>query len=101
MSRHARQLRRFFDRSNSVQALRDASSGLLLNQRLVNAPPQVAPPLMQALFDEISWAVEDEPTKASAPKTLLPGTDSHSDQSGGVQSAGVMPVQRFSKCQCV
>lgn len=56
--------------SNTVQALRDAGSGLLLNQRLVNAPPQVAPPLMQALFDEISWAVEDEPTKANTLKTL-------------------------------
>jgi protein BCP1 len=53
-----------------VQVLRDAGTGLLLNQRLVNAPPQVAPPLMQALFDEISWAVEDEPTKARAVKTL-------------------------------
>jgi BCCIP len=87
--------------SNTVQALRDAGSGLLLNQRLVNAPPQVAPPLMQALFDEISWAVEDEPTRASAPKTLLSGTDPHSDQSGGAQSAGIMPVPRFSRCQSV
>lgn len=99
MSRHARQLRRLFNLSYSVQALRDAGSGLLLNQRLVNAPPQVAPPLMQALFDEISWAVEDEPTKASARQTRLPATDPHDDQSGGAQSAGVTPVQRFSKCQ--
>lgn len=44
-------------------ALQDPGTGLLVNERLVNAPPQVAPPLMQALFDEISWAVEDEPTK--------------------------------------
>lgn len=48
-----------------MQALRAASTGLLVNERLVNAPPQVAPPLMQALFDEIAWALEDEPTKVS------------------------------------
>jgi BCCIP len=64
-------------------------SGLLLNQRLVNAPPQVAPPLMQALFDEISWAVEDEPTKASTLETL-PSTGQLSSQSGGVQSGMTM-----------
>jgi protein BCP1 len=35
----------------------------MVNERLINAPPQLAPPLMQALFDEIAWAVEDEPTE--------------------------------------
>lgn len=49
---------------HALQALQDPGTGLLVNERLVNAPPQVAPPLMQALFDEISWAVEDEPTQA-------------------------------------
>ena len=34
--------------------------GLLVSQRVVNLPPQLLPPLYDALFDEISWATEDE-----------------------------------------
>lgn len=37
--------------------------GLLLSQRVVNLPPQLLPHLYDALFDEISWATEDEPTE--------------------------------------
>ncbi|WOL16647.1 hypothetical protein Cni_G25435 [Canna indica] len=36
--------------------------GLLVCQRFVNCPYQLVPPLYDALFDEISWATEDEPT---------------------------------------
>mmetsp|Transcript_24938 Transcript_24938/g.64261 ORF Transcript_24938/g.64261 Transcript_24938/m.64261 type:complete len:301 (-) Transcript_24938:46-948(-) len=38
-------------------------TALLLTERLMNTPPQIAPPLMQAIFDEIEWATEDEPTQ--------------------------------------
>uniref|UniRef100_A0A061R7N2 Protein BCCIP homolog n=1 Tax=Tetraselmis sp. GSL018 TaxID=582737 RepID=A0A061R7N2_9CHLO len=38
-------------------------TALLVTERLINAPPELGPPLMQALFDEISWATEDEPTQ--------------------------------------
>lgn len=34
--------------------------GLMVSQRLVNLPPQLLPPLYDALFDEVSWATEDE-----------------------------------------
>lgn len=34
--------------------------GLLVSQRVVNLPPQLFPPLYDALFDEVSWATEDE-----------------------------------------
>ena len=34
--------------------------GLLVSQRVVNLPPQLLPPLYDALFNEISWATEDE-----------------------------------------
>nr|CAD1845123.1 unnamed protein product [Ananas comosus var. bracteatus] len=37
--------------------------GLLVSQRFVNCPYQLVPPLYDALFDEISWATEDEPTQ--------------------------------------
>lgn len=37
--------------------------GLLISQRVVNLPPQLLPPLYDGLFDEVSWATEDEPTK--------------------------------------
>ncbi|XP_074285040.1 protein BCCIP homolog [Silene latifolia] len=36
--------------------------GLIVSQRVTNLPPQLLPPLYDALFDEISWATEDEPT---------------------------------------
>ncbi|KAL5729028.1 hypothetical protein ACHQM5_002036 [Ranunculus cassubicifolius] len=39
------------------------SVGLLVSQRVVNLPPQLLPPLYDALFDEVSWATEDEPTE--------------------------------------
>ncbi|GAB4846310.1 hypothetical protein Ancab_025315 [Ancistrocladus abbreviatus] len=36
--------------------------GLLVSQRVANLPLQLLPHLYDALFDEISWATEDEPT---------------------------------------
>jgi hypothetical protein len=46
-----------------MQAWNADGTGLLLSERLLNVPPQLSPPLMQAIFDEIEWAVEDEPTQ--------------------------------------
>lgn len=40
-----------------------SDAGLLVSQRFVNCPHQLVPPLYDALFDEVSWAIEDEPTK--------------------------------------
>ncbi|KAI9082327.1 hypothetical protein K1719_035750 [Acacia pycnantha] len=37
--------------------------GLLVSQRVVNLPLQLLPHLYDALFDEVSWAIEDEPTE--------------------------------------
>ncbi|KAL2343370.1 hypothetical protein Fmac_004655 [Flemingia macrophylla] len=37
--------------------------GLLVSQRMLNLPPQLLPHLYAALFDEVSWATEDEPTE--------------------------------------
>ncbi|KAL4199456.1 hypothetical protein AMTRI_Chr03g145060 [Amborella trichopoda] len=37
--------------------------GLLVSQRVVNLPLEILPPLYDALFDEVSWATEDEPTQ--------------------------------------
>ncbi|KAK8945868.1 hypothetical protein KSP40_PGU011926 [Platanthera guangdongensis] len=37
--------------------------GLLISQRFVNCPHQLVPPLYDALFDEVSWATEDEPSQ--------------------------------------
>ena len=55
---------------HGLQTWGDAHTGLLLSERLVNAPPQLAPPLNQALFDELEWAQEDEPTQVC----VLPST---------------------------
>jgi hypothetical protein len=45
------------------QAWDQSGTGLIINERLINCPPQLAPPLVQALFSEIKWATEDEPTQ--------------------------------------
>ncbi|XWS22297.1 hypothetical protein CRYUN_Cryun29cG0022000 [Craigia yunnanensis] len=37
--------------------------GLLVSQRVVNLPPELLPHLYYALFDEVLWATEDEPTE--------------------------------------
>lgn len=37
--------------------------GLIVSQRVMNLPPQLLPHLYDGLFDEISWATEDEPTE--------------------------------------
>ncbi|OWM64010.1 hypothetical protein CDL15_Pgr006380 [Punica granatum] len=37
--------------------------GLLVSQHVMNLPPQLLPPLYDAVFDEVSWATEDEPTE--------------------------------------
>ncbi|XP_050373528.1 protein BCCIP homolog [Argentina anserina] len=39
------------------------SVGLLVSQRVTNLPPQLLPPLYEGLFNEVSWATEDEPTE--------------------------------------
>lgn len=46
-----------------TQAWDAPGTALLLNERLINAPPALAPPLLQALLDEVAWATEDEPTQ--------------------------------------
>jgi len=38
-------------------------TGVIVSERLLNVPPAVARPLHEALFDEIEWATEDEPTQ--------------------------------------
>jgi protein BCP1 len=35
-------------------------TGLIVSERLINVPLDLAPPLYQGLFDEINWATEDE-----------------------------------------
>jgi len=34
--------------------------GILLNERLINMPPQVVPPMFRMLLEEIQWAIEDK-----------------------------------------
>lgn len=46
-----------------LQAWSAPGTGLLLNERLVNSPPQIAPPLVQALFEEIDQAAGDTADK--------------------------------------
>ncbi|QDZ25364.1 hypothetical protein A3770_17p78820 [Chloropicon primus] len=37
--------------------------GLVVSERVVNCPMELSSPLNQAIFDEIEWATEDEPTQ--------------------------------------
>ncbi|EFJ40052.1 hypothetical protein VOLCADRAFT_108356 [Volvox carteri f. nagariensis] len=41
-------------------AFSDAGTALLVSERLINCPPQLAPPLMQMLMEEIEGAARDE-----------------------------------------
>lgn len=45
-------------------ASRGSRVGLLLTDRVVNLPPQLVPKMQEALFLEVAWAQEDEPTAA-------------------------------------
>jgi BCCIP len=53
-----------------LQAWDSPGTGLIINERLINCPPQLAPPLLQALLDEVAWATEDEPTQVCATTTM-------------------------------
>jgi protein BCP1 len=33
--------------------------GLLLNERFVNMPPNIVPPLLNLLFEELEWVIKD------------------------------------------
>ena len=47
-----------------LQAWETDGAGVVINERLLNCPPQLASPLHHGLFDEeIPWAVEDESTE--------------------------------------
>ena len=39
------------------------TTGVLVSERVANAPPALALALAAALFDEVAWATEDEPTQ--------------------------------------
>ena len=43
-----------------MQAWDSEGTGLIVSERLVNCPPQLAPPLVKGLFDEISTAAKSE-----------------------------------------
>eukprot|EP00871_Galdieria_phlegrea_P003380 jgi/Galph1/4042/GphlegSOOS_G2694.1 len=43
--------------------LNTSQLGILISERVSNLPPQLSPWLQQAIFDEIEWATQDEPTK--------------------------------------
>ena len=46
-----------------TQVMHSSKAGLIINERLLNVPPRIGPPLNQSLFEEIRWAQEDEPTE--------------------------------------
>ena len=50
-----------------LQAWEAPGTGLLISERLENCPPQLAPPLMRALFDEIRQAAKDGASPVRAP----------------------------------
>ena len=45
------------------EAFTSKGVGFLINERVINIPPETASPLVEGLFDEIGWATEDEPTE--------------------------------------
>lgn len=51
--------------SEGIGRFEKEKMGLLLCERVVNLPPMVLPKLMEAIFCEIEWAREDEPSEES------------------------------------
>ncbi|GIL56481.1 hypothetical protein Vafri_11840, partial [Volvox africanus] len=47
-------------REKLSKALSGPGTGLLVSERLINCPPQLAPPLMQMLMEEVDGAAKDE-----------------------------------------
>ena len=48
------------DKEGGIQRVMDCHRvGLVINERLINMPPQIAPPLFKMLDEELTWAVED------------------------------------------
>lgn len=45
---------------HSVQAWANSGTGLVINERLVNCPPELAEPLQESLFGEVAEAAEDD-----------------------------------------
>ena len=43
-----------------MQAWAAPATGLVINERLVNSPPELAEPLQRSLFTDIQEAAEDE-----------------------------------------
>ncbi|KAJ3294532.1 Mss4p nuclear export [Rhizoclosmatium sp. JEL0117] len=43
--------------------LSDTNSGLLLNERLINMPPQIVIPMIKMLDEELEWSVEEKKEK--------------------------------------
>lgn len=65
----------------------DEKMGVVLWERVVNLPPLVLPKMLEALFCEVAWAVEDEPTEEGREEFRL-GWFLHVTEVMIVQSAG-------------
>ena len=73
-----RQLRAFLERHCPDAASRERlgaawdapGTGLVLNERLINSPPQLAPPLQEMLFREVQEAAGDEDLPAETRKAF-------------------------------
>jgi len=50
------------DRAELARAWGAPDTGLIVNERLINCPPKLAPPLLQCLLEEVEEAAADEPT---------------------------------------
>lgn len=62
-------------RKAELEAVLAAPLGLVLNQRLVNLPTSVAPPLHLAMYDEVAWVLANEPgDKLKFDNILIIGT---------------------------
>lgn len=50
------------DKKELERILNDESTGLIVNERIINVPQQTGGPLIEGVFDEIQWATKDEET---------------------------------------
>ena len=48
-----------------LRSREEGRTGLIINERMVNMPNEMALPLMSSLFDELRWSQEEQVTICS------------------------------------
>ena len=82
------------------QAWRAEGSALVVSERLINCPPQLAPPLQRGLFEEIAAAAEEGETQVRAQQVHKQEGLSTQQRSEWIEVGGKAAEGRHSSQRC-